>query len=479
MPSTCIRNAAWVAAWDAAAGRHVYRRGIDVAWQDDRLVHVGPGYAGPADTEVDGRALFVLPGLVNVHSHPDHEPAYKGVREEHGLAAHSMSGLYERSQAFKLDLAGRQASAEVAYAELLACGVTSLCDITFEYEGWLELLARSGLRGFAAPSYADARWFLDKERPWQLGYRWDERAGRRGFELALACIERAEAHPCGRLSGVLSPMQIDTCREALLRDSVAVARQHGRPLTVHCAQSAVEFHEMVQRHGTTPVQWAHGLGLLGPGTVLGHCIFVDEHRWLHWHTRRDVDLLAGTGASVAHCPTVFSRYGQTLQHFGRYRRAGVNLGLGTDCSPHNLIEEMRAAAILGRVAAEDIEALSTADVFHAATVGGATALLRDDLGRLAPGAKADVVCADLADVTMQPARDPLRSLIYTAAERAVRDVYVDGAQVVRERRVLTLDRAAAVQRLAEAQQRMLADVPRHDYAGRRAEEIAPLSLPLA
>jgi 5-methylthioadenosine/S-adenosylhomocysteine deaminase len=476
MPTTCIRNAAWVAAWDAAAKQHVYRRGIDVAWQDDRLVHVGPGYAGRPDAEVDGRGLFVLPGLVDVHSHPDHEPAFKGIREEHGLPGHYMSGLYERSQAYRLDLAGRQASAEVAYAELLASGVTSVCDISAEYEGWLDLLARSGLRGFVAPGYREAQWVMENDHT--LGYRWDERAGRRAFELSLDCIARAEAHPSGRLSGVVTPMQIDTCGEELLRDSIAVARERGRPLTVHCAQSVVEFNEMVRRSGETPVQFAHRLGLLGPGTLLGHCIFVDEHRWLHWHTRRDVALLAETGASVAHCPTVFSRYGQTLHHFGRYRAAGVNLGLGTDCSPHNLLEEMRAAAILGRVAAEDTHALDTAAVFHAATVGGATALLRDDLGRLAPGAKADVVCVELADVNMQPARDPLRSLVYTAAERAVRDVYVDGRPVVQARRVLTLDRATAAAHLAEAQERMLAEVPRHDYRGRGAEEITPLSLPL-
>lgn len=476
MTTTCIRNAAWVAAWDADEAQHVYRRGIDVAWTDDRLVHVGPGYAGSVDVEVDGRDRFVIPGLIDVHSHPAHEPAYKGVREEHGLPEHYMSGLYERVQAYSLDLPGKQASAEVAYAELLASGVTTLVDISFEYEGWLELLARSGLRGYVAPGYADAQWYMDN--PHELKYRWDERAGRRAFELALACIERAEAHPCRRLGGVVSPMQIDTCSEGLLRDSRSVAAERGWPFTVHCAQSAVEFHEMVRRHGITPVQWAHRLELLGPGTLLGHCIFIDEHDWLHWHSRRDVALLAETGASVAHCPNVFGRYGQTLQHFGRYRRAGVNLGLGTDCSPHNLVEEMRWAAILGRVAAQDIHALSTADVFHAATVGGAGALLRDDLGRLAPGAKADVVCVDLADVSMQPARDPLRSLVYTAAERAVRDVYVDGVQVVRERTVLTLDRAAAVTRLAESQARMLADVPNRDYAGRSAEEITPLSLPM-
>src|SRR5579864_9239531 len=139
---------------------------------------------------------------------------------------------------------------------------------------------------------------------------------------------------------------------------------------------------------------------------------------------------------------------------GRYRRAGVNMGLGTDVAPHNLIEEMRLAAILARISAGDINTVKTADLFHAATVGGATALLRNDIGRLAPGMKADVVLVDLKNVFMQPARDPLRSLVYTAADRAVRDVFVDGVQVVKSGRVLTLDHADALSRLTEAQARM-------------------------
>src|SRR4029450_10639064 len=85
-------------------------------------------------------------------------------------------------------------------------------------------------------------------------------------------------------------------------------------------------------------------------------------------------------------------------------------------------------------AAEDIQTVSTADVFHAATVGGARALGRDDIGRLAPGMKADLVLVDLSDVSMRPLRDPLRSLVYTAAERAVRHVYVDGVKGVDDRR---------------------------------------------
>ena len=153
------------------------------------------------------------------------------------------------------------------------------------------------------------------------------------------------------------------------------------------------------------------------------------------------------------------------------------MGIGTDTTPHNMLEEMRKAAILARVAAHDIHAVATADILHAATVGGATALQREDLGRLAPGAKADIVVVDLKCSHMMPARDPLRSLVYHAAERAVRDVWIDGLQVVAEGKVLTLDQTGAGERLTEAQLRMMAAVPARDYKGRSADEITPLSLP--
>lgn len=476
MATTCIRNAAWVAAWDRAADTHVYRRDVDVVFDRGGILHVDRGYAGDADEVVDGRDLFVMPGLVNIHSHPHVEPSYKGLREEHGVPEMFMTGLYERGQAFKLDEEGRRAGAEVAYSELLASGVTTLADLSSPFDGWVELIARSGLRGFLAAGYASARWYMDNRH--ELRYEWNEQAGRQGMEFALSVLKQAETHGSGRLSGIVYPAQIDTCTEELLRESAELARETGRPLTTHAAQSVVEFNTMVQRHGRTPLQWAHDIGFLGPNTILGHAIFIDEHSWLHWPTRKDLRHLVETRTSVAHCPTPFSRYGQTLEDLGRYIRAGVNMGLGTDTSPHNLLEEMRTAAILARVTAEDIDTVHTADVFHAATIGGANALLRDDIGRLGVGKKADLVLVDLADVTMMPARDPLRSLVYTAAERAVRDVYVDGEKVVADRRVLTLDRREAAGRLAEAQRRMIEAVPSHDYAGRLAEEIVPLSLPM-
>ena len=476
MSTIVIRNAAWVIAWDEAAGRHVYHRDVDLAF-DDRIISIGPNYTGSADRVIDGADRMVLPGLIDIHSHPEHEPLYRGVREEHGVRNMHMTGLYERSQAFSAtDDEARAASAEFAYCELLLSGVTSLVDISPAWEGWIELFAKSGMRGFVAPGFASARWRLDND--FELKFSWDEARGREGLATALELVDRAARHPSGRLSGVVSPMQIENCTAELLRDSHAAVRERGIPFTVHIAQSVLEVQEMIRRHGKTPVQWAHEIGILGSDTILGHALFLDTHSWIRWWTKADLALIADHGCSVAHCPTPFARYGQVMENFGDYLRAGVNMGLGTDTTPHNLVEEMRKAAIFARIAARDIATVTTSDLLHAATVGGARALMRDDLGRIAPNGKADVVLVDLTVPQMRPVRDPLRSFIYHAADRAVCDVFVDGRQVVANRKVLTLDQDDAADRLVGAQQRMLEAAAQRDYRGRSAEQISPLSLPI-
>ena len=473
--TTLIRNAAWIVAWDSSTGRHAYLRDADLAFDGDTITFIGGNYTGAASQIIDGRALMLIPGLVDIHSHPSTEPFFRGIREEHGLPTMFMSGLYERSCAFRTDADGRRAGKMVAYCEMLRTGITTVADLSGPDPWWLDLAAQSGLRVFLAPGFASARWQLENE--WQLKYVWDDAAGKQAFRDAIALIERARQHPSNRLSGIVFPAQIDTCTEDLLRDAYAAAEAGDLPFTTHCAQSVNEFNEMLHRHGRTPIRWVRDLGLLSPRSILGHAIFTDEHSWTCWHTKDDVRILAETGTSVAHCPSPFARYGQMLEDFGRYRRAGVNMGLGTDVSPHNLIEEMRLAAILARVAARDITSTNTAEVFYAATVGGAEALGRDDIGRLKVGGRADVVLVDLTNPFMLPARDPLRSLVYTAADRAVHSVFVDGRKVVEAGRVLTMDHAEALGMLADAQARMMSTVPQHDRAARRADQIVPLSLP--
>ena len=162
-----------------------------------------------------------------------------------------------------------------------------------------------------------------------------------------------------------------------------------------------------------------------------------------------------------------------MKDLGRYMRSGVNMGLGTDTYPHNMLDEMRLAAYIARTQANSPRTLRTTDVFNAATIGGAKALGRDDIGRLAVGCKADFSLVDITHPMIRPAYDPVRSLIYSADDRALKAVYVDGNKVVEDGNVLTIDYRQAAAHLNEAQKRAARSVQQHDWAHRSSEKIAP------
>lgn len=476
--TTCIRRADWAIVWDEARGGHAYRRGADIAFADGRIVHVGGRYGGTVAREIDGTGVLAMPGLINVHCHPSGAPIFRGFTEEFGNPRLFYSSRHHFRQSFQTDVAAQQASARFALCELLAGGVTSIVDLSHAYPGWLDLLAESGMRACVAPMYRSAEWYTDTGQETQ--YRWAPDDGRATFVEAIETMDAADRHPCGRLTSMVSPAQVDTCSESLLRASIALAEKTDRPLHIHAAQSYAEFQGMTRRHpGVTPIEFLDRVGILNERTMLGHAVFTDAHPWLHWPTRRDVDLLAARKVSVAHCPTVFARDGSLLHDLGIYLRRGINVGIGTDTHPHNLIEEMRNAETLARVAAGPTHATSTADLFSCATTGGARVLRRRDLGRLASGARADLVLVALDHPAMQPLYDPLRSLLYAAAERAIRHVFVDGRQVVEDGTVTTLDRAAAVRELGLAQTRIAAAVAAHDPEGRPIETLVPRALPMA
>ncbi|MBM84659.1 MAG: N-ethylammeline chlorohydrolase, partial [Rhodospirillaceae bacterium] len=415
MPTTLVRKAEWIVAWNGS--EHVYLKGADIAFRDDHILFVGRNFDGRSDIVIDGANRMIMPGLVNVHSHPSHEPVYRGIREEHGVANMYMTGLYERASAFDTSsIKLRHASLEVALCELLKSGVTSLCDISPVFEGWTDIYEKAGMRGFLAPGYSSARWKLENDH--ELGFEWSSDGGQAEMDLALAFLDRLNSDQSDLLSGVISPMQIENCKDDLLRDSFEAAKDRAIPFTLHISQGVLEVHEMIRRHGRTPIQHAADIGIMGPQSLFGHAIFIDRHSWINWWTEQDLGLLADKGCSVAHCPTPFSRYGQIMESFGQYVRAGINMAFGTDTTPHNMIEEIRKAGTLARIAAHNIHDVSTSMLFHAATVGGATAMMRDDIGRIAVGCKADIVAVDLRKPEMMPARDPLRSLIFHAADRA-------------------------------------------------------------
>ena len=469
--ATVIRNADVVVAWDGTERQHTYLTGGDVAYDGGTLTFVGRAYDGPAEEEIDGRGLLVMPGLVNIHSHPSSEPMNKGLIDEIGSPGFYNSSLYEYLPIFRAEGEAASHCVRVALSELLLSGVTTVADLSMAHPGWLDLLAESGMRVCLAPMFRSARWYTKNGHV--VEYEWDEGAGEKAMEEALRLVERAQQHECGRLFGMVVPAQIDTCSAGLLKESSQEAKARGLSWQIHAAQSVTEFHEITRRHGLTPIGWLDSLGLLNDRAIIGHGIFLDDHPSTRWHTDTDLGRLAETGTTVAHCPTVFARRGITMKNFGRYKRRGVNMGLGTDTYPHNMLDEMRLAAYLARTQATDPRSVTTNELFEAATIGGARALGRDDIGRLAPGCRADLVLVDADHPRMKPSYDPVRSLIYSAGDRAVKAVYVDGQKVVEDGEVLTMDFRAAAAALDEAQKRMVPGVPERDWAHRPAERISP------
>ncbi|WP_421593030.1 amidohydrolase family protein [Shinella sp. M27] len=473
---TVIRNAHTVVAFNAATGGHAYLNDTDVAFDDSGFLHVGGRYDGPFTREISGRDRMVLPGFINVHCHSGEEPISKSLFEDQGTAALWGQAMYEYSTLIEISDDAVKAALTVMLGDLLRSGVTTFVDIAGPHDCWLPTLAQSGARAYVAPGFREAAWHVEGSH--RLDFRWDAARCREAFARALETVDAAEAHPSGRLGGIVAPAQVETCSPDLLQEAAQAARDRTVPITIHAAQTMAEHEELLRRHGLTAVRYLETLGILGPDLILGHCIFIDSHAWTRQRTAEDLERLAASRTSVAHCPVTFARSGMVLQSVGRYRRSGVNVALGTDSYPFNMLEEMRTALINARIAGGTVFDVSTADIFDVATLAGARALGRSDIGRIAKGAKADFSLVDLKHPGMQPVYDPLRNLLHCAAERAVAAVYVDGACVMENDRPTRVDYDGALSELQAVQDFAVRRLQANDPRGRAACELAPLSLPV-
>ncbi|HXJ80787.1 MAG TPA: chlorohydrolase family protein [Candidatus Methylomirabilis sp.] len=467
-------RAAHIIAHDGRGHRHL-RDGV-VVIEGDRIVHVGPRFDGAVDETVDAADRVVTPGLISTHAHIGGSPLDRSFLEDRGNPQFWYSGLFEmlpvRHEA-QDEEAGR-ACVDFSMAELLRGGVTTVMEIGGLGEHVVERAAHFGLRVYMGLAFRSGRWLTRDGR--RVHWEWDEAAGRKGLERAVEFHRKHDGAHGDLVRCFFAPAQIDTCTPELLKEAKRCADEVRRPYQVHTSQSVVEFNEMLARHGKTPVAWMHELGVLGPTTILGHAIIVGGSSWTNYPAG-DVALMGDTGCSVAHAVWVFARRGVAMESFARYKQAGVNMSLGTDTNPQSVIEAMRWAAVVSKLMERNTEATTAADVFDAATVGGARALGRDDLGRIAPGAKADLVLWKATSWRMTPLRDPIKNIVYNAADEDIDRVYVNGRVVVDGGRVLAADEAAILKALQAGGERMWPRMAKHDWAGRGSDELSPPSYP--
>src|SRR5215211_7732208 len=465
-------NASHIVAYQN--GGHRYLRNGIVVWQDDTIIHVGHTFDGAVDETIDATGKIVTPGLINTHAHLAGSPLDKSFIEDRGNRQFYLSGLFEylpvRDAA--QDEEGSHACLACSMTELLRTGTTTVMEIGgFGHDAIAEA-GRVGLRLYAGQGYRSGRWYTDDGK--QVKYAWDEEVGERGFARAVEFVEEIDGQQNGRIKGFLTPAQVDTCTEALLRKSREAATSLGVPLALHTSQSVPEFQEMTRRHGRSPIEWLNHLGFLGPDVILGHAIVVAGGSWANYHGD-DVAILADTGTNVAHCVWVFARRGIGMESFARYLARGVNMTLGTDTCPQSMIESLRWTAAVSKLVDRRTEVATAADVFNAATLGGAKAFGRDDLGRISPGAKADLLIWEGQSLFMTPLRDPIKNIVYSAQAEDLNTAIVDGEVRMRDRQVLGVDVAALARDLQAAGERMWPRMGEADWARRGADELSPLS----
>ncbi len=440
----------WLAAWDGSQHRVV--EGGEVAFEDETILYVGPRFDGPADVVVDRPEWFISPGFINLHAHV-------GVELMASVVDVARSGRFAPSEEFALNAPlfmwptltheQQRLGAEFSLVQMLRTGTTTVVDAHgYGPIWWLgnpptdeaylaEAVGRIGSRAYLALGFRSARSYqkADGTRAWH----WDEEMGLGLLDAALRFADEHHRTHGDRVHVILCPHAVDNCSPALLAAALEAARARNLIIEIHTAQYMGEVNLIREKYGQTPVGHLHNLGFLGPDIILGHCIFVSGHPAVGGDPDRDLALIADAGSPVAHSPLPFARGGTAMHSLPRYLDHGINVGLGGDIWPADLVEEMRLAWFLGKHTNGTADRPTCHEVYAAATVGSADALGRNDLGRLAPGARADIVCIDLSHYHYGPVLDPVRSLVAFGKGQDVDTVYVDGRAVVKGGSVLNVD----------------------------------------
>jgi guanine deaminase len=271
-----------------------------------------------------------------------------------------------------------------------------------------------------------------------------------------------------RLRQALAPTIPLHCTDDFIVANRNLAREYDVGLHMHLAESKVQAVSGLARYGKSLTAHLDDLGFLGPNFTAAHAVWLDAD---------DIQRLADRGASVAHNPGSNLRLGSGIAAAYDMVQAGVNVGIGTDganCSDNqNMFEAMRFASFVSRVRSQDYERwLQAEQVLRMATEGSAKALgFGDDVGRLAPGYKADIVFLDLNHVNYLPLNDPTHQLVHTEDGSAVDSVMIDGRMVLSHGKFqLGIDLASLRSRLETAREALAA---RTRDARQLAEAIEP------
>jgi len=383
--------------------------------------------SGSADETLDATGSLVIPGLVNAHTHAA-MTLLRGYADDKPLDAWLREDIWPAEAELTDD--DIEAGAALGALEMIRSGTTAFADMYFAMDRVADVVDRAGLRARLGHGVVT------------IGK--DEADARADIAESIRVARELDGAADGRVRTAFMPHSLTTVGEEYLREGVAEAREAGVPVHLHANETVDEVDPIVEERGERPIAYADDLDALGPEDFFAHGVHLDDS---------EIDRLAEAGTAVVHCPASNMKLASGMAPVQRLRDAGVTVALGTDGAASNndldVFDEMRDAAMIGKLAADDAAAVPAEAVVEMATAAGADALNLPG-GRIEPGAAADLAVVDLDAPHLTPLHDPVSHLAYAARGSDVRHTVCDGEVLMRDRDVLTLDAEAVRERAAEA-----------------------------
>jgi len=434
MPELLLKNADHILTMDDQR-RELH--GADILLRDGVIAAIGPDLGTTGHT-LSAKGCVITPGLVNTHHHLYQTLTRAVPGGQDALLFGWLQTLYPIWSRFTPE--AFFISAQVGLAELALSGCTLTSDHLYLYpngarlEDTIHAAAEIGLR-FHPTRGAMSIGESDGGLP-------PDRLVEREADILNDCIRVVDAfHDLsdGAMVRVgIAPCSPFSVSRELMRDAALLARDKGVMLHTHLAENDEDISYSLATFGMRPGQYAEELGWTGPDVWHAHCVKLDS---------TEISLFARTRTGVAHCPCSNCRLGSGIAPLRQMRDSGVPVGLGVDGSASNdmgnLILEARQAMLLQRVAL-GANAMSAREALEIATRGGADVLGRPDCGRLAVGKRADIALWDITGVDSAGSWDP--AALVLAGPTRVRDLFVEGRQVVRDGQIATLDLPRVIER---------------------------------
>ncbi|GIO15897.1 N-ethylammeline chlorohydrolase [Cohnella xylanilytica] len=398
-----------------------------------RIADIGPSaelsvkYAGADVIDAAGKA--VLPGLVNLHLHSG---LIRGTAEDMPVFEWLAKHVDPKHRALKEPEA--HAASMLCYAESLLAGTTTVLDMYRYMHRSADAAETLGMRAVLSPYVADNPPYLYFE----------------SMDKNVRLIEERHETADGRVHVWIGLEHLAYCTEDAYKQAAKLAEKYGVGIHTHGEESKRMARDLHDKFGVWPVELFHRRGILGPRTVLAHCVWMEE---------AELDLLQKTGTSVAHCPVSNLKLASGISPVAAMLERGINVGIGTDGVKENnnldMLEEMKFVPLLQKVSRLDARVMKAGEVLRMATMGGAKALGLDrEIGSLEIGKKADIIVVDFKKPHLAPFLtgkydNIVSNLVYSASGQDVDTVMVDGKLLVEGKRLLTGNVEAI---MADAQQ---------------------------